>query len=38
MSSGEVREEEEGFASRDTLQGSVGSTRAVINRVGPARP
>lgn len=35
MSSGEVQQQEEEFASRVTLQGSVESTRAVINRVGP---
>lgn len=29
------RQEEEEFGSRVTLQGSVESTRAVINRVGP---
>lgn len=34
MSSGEVQQEEEEFASRVTLQGSVESTRAVINCVG----
>lgn len=30
-----MRQEEEEFASRVTLQGSVESTRAVINGVGP---
>lgn len=36
MSSGEVQQEEEEFASRVTLQGSVENTRAVINPAGPS--
>lgn len=35
MSSGEVQQEEEEFASRVTLQGSAECMRAVINHVGP---